>query len=715
MCCIVALLIQTSTYTYDKEVEEALKRGYVECRSRTFVVTGAAGVGKSHTLSLILNQDPPEVRHSTGILDNPVRAISYSLATVDGNSNLIKVDEDGVINIVSQRFVVHEPSESRVESTPFQQHPNNSATVAEYDQALEQASEVSRSSAEQNFLGKLATALDKNAGQKCVGSIDLIYFLDSGGQPEFQDILPAFVPNLSANIFVINLAEMLSDHPKVEYYVKGKPVSSYKSKHTHEEILKQCVRALNPGSISSPQLVIVGTHCDLVDQCTETINKKNEHLLQILQDKFGKNLIFHSGSNLIFPVNAKTPNQDDRHVTDELKKALLNCPTSVDVKKIPLPWFALEQVLQSIARQRHSGVMKVSECREIAERLHINSSSFDAALKYLSSLNLLLYYPDLIPGVIICNPQVILEKLTELVQSNHWFRGTDNDSANSEDDQEMQLEGNNPWLKFVNSAVLTEKLLGEFPKHYVYDNNIFTPASLLKLLEHLLIIAQIKTSPTEYIMPSLLTELGSDKLDKYRSQSNTFAAPLLVHFPREWPQSGFFSSLLASLLSPAKLEVLLNEQANPTCVHKNCFQFQLSKMLGKITLIDSFDLGYFEIHVSADEHECEQFCPQIKSAIFDALKGIRNAPDAVAAIFCPKSNDHLCSTNTHIAFVIPEGGCWVCSDNTAQVHGPLDKQQAVWFDPPPKQKGMTVTVLGKANSTTCLSIDKGRMELEMLT
>ena len=653
-------------------------------------MTGAAGVGKSHTLSLILNQDPPEVRHSTGVLDNPVRAISCSQATIDGDSKLIKLDEDGVINIVSQRFVKHEPSEIQVENTRLQQHQKNSATVADHDQALGQASEVIRSSAERNFLGKLAIALDKNAGQECVGSIDLMYFLDSGGQPEFQDILPAFVPNLSANVFVINLAEMLSDHPKVEYYVRGKPDSSYTSRHTHEEILKQCVRALNPGSNSSPQLVIVGTHSDLVHQCTETISKKNELLLKILQDKFGKNLIFYSGSDLIFPVNAKTPNQDDRQVSDKLKKALLSCPTAV--KQIPLPWFALEQVLQSIARERHTGVMKVAECREIAERLHISSSSFDAALKYLSSLNLFLYFPDVIPGVIICNPQVILEKITELVHSNHWHHGIKDNSAASQGDQGMQLEGS-PWLKFYNRAVLTEELLKEFPKHYIPDNNIFTPASLLKLLEQLLIVAQIKTSPTEYIMPSLLTELGSDEMDEYRSQPTTFAAPLLVHFPREWPQSGFFCSLLASLLSPTRLEVLLDAQANPTCVRKNCFQFQLPKMLGTISLIDNFDLGYFEIHVSAELHECKRFCAQIKSAIFKAVKGIRNAPEAVAAFFCPKGS-HLCSTNTHLAFVIPEGRCWVCSENPAQVHGLLDdKKLAVWFDSPASlQEGMILNV-----------------------
>ena len=61
-------------------LQEAMKRGHVMCRTLNYAVTGAAGTGKSHTVSLILNEDPPEERHSTGLLNSPIRAISSSLA-----------------------------------------------------------------------------------------------------------------------------------------------------------------------------------------------------------------------------------------------------------------------------------------------------------------------------------------------------------------------------------------------------------------------------------------------------------------------------------------------------------------------------------------------------------------------------------------------------------------------------------------------------------
>ena len=46
------------------------------------LILGAAGVGKTHLKHLLLKKDPPGQRVSTGVADNPVRAISFSLAGV---------------------------------------------------------------------------------------------------------------------------------------------------------------------------------------------------------------------------------------------------------------------------------------------------------------------------------------------------------------------------------------------------------------------------------------------------------------------------------------------------------------------------------------------------------------------------------------------------------------------------------------------------------
>ena len=59
-----------------------MSKGYVETSVTKCLILGAAGVGKTHLKHLLLKKDPPGQRVSTGLADNPIRAISFSLAGV---------------------------------------------------------------------------------------------------------------------------------------------------------------------------------------------------------------------------------------------------------------------------------------------------------------------------------------------------------------------------------------------------------------------------------------------------------------------------------------------------------------------------------------------------------------------------------------------------------------------------------------------------------
>ena len=67
---------------------EAMKKGYAECSTIKCLIHGSAGVGKTHVKHLLLKMPPPELRISTGIADNPVRAVTVSTVGVS------KQDED---------------------------------------------------------------------------------------------------------------------------------------------------------------------------------------------------------------------------------------------------------------------------------------------------------------------------------------------------------------------------------------------------------------------------------------------------------------------------------------------------------------------------------------------------------------------------------------------------------------------------------------------
>ena len=94
-----------------------------------------------------------------------------------------------------------------------------------------------------------------------------IHFIDSGGQPEFHDLLPLFIHDTSVVIFVFKLSERLDQKPIVEYYgSEGSLGEKYVSYLTHKEILEHSLKVLKVRQGTCPTILVIGTHEDVVPQ-----------------------------------------------------------------------------------------------------------------------------------------------------------------------------------------------------------------------------------------------------------------------------------------------------------------------------------------------------------------------------------------------------------------------------------------------------------------
>ena len=101
--------------------DEAMRKGYAECSTINCLIHGSAGVGKTHVKHLLLKMPPPELRISTGIADNPVRAVTVSAVGVS------KQDEDDwcildgdydLMHTVSQMMILPLPKDAPREVQP---------------------------------------------------------------------------------------------------------------------------------------------------------------------------------------------------------------------------------------------------------------------------------------------------------------------------------------------------------------------------------------------------------------------------------------------------------------------------------------------------------------------------------------------------------------------------------------------------------------------
>ena len=231
-----------------------------------------------------------------------------------------------------------------------------------------------------------------------------IHFIDSGGQLQYHDILPLFVQKPAVVIFVLNLSEELSHQPTIEYYgADGKPVSRpYRSSLSHKQILQHCLGAMCSQD-ARPLIITVGTHRDAADRCSESIEEKSQKLKALLDA--GSFRVVYNGEELeevIFAVNGKTPQDEDRHVAKVLREEIISvCPQPI---KMPIAWFGLEVLLQ---RSSHDGILSLVECQGCAKRLHIEGDAFSAALHHLVHHNVFLHYPEVLPQTVFCDPQVV--------------------------------------------------------------------------------------------------------------------------------------------------------------------------------------------------------------------------------------------------------------------------------------------------------------------
>ena len=669
----------------------------MESRAIVLLLLGAAGAGKSSFKCLILRWSPPAVRESTPLAEAAIRAISVCRATIGGqdmewqyvsSEELFRTVADAIKAGVPVRFLpltrfllhVLPPDADYSDLTPTKEGTQPDGSSSQPSSSTPRSLPPSHLQLEE----ELIDLISQSSGSRKLLDVDWVYIVDSGGQPQFHEMLPAFIRYASACVFVTRLDESLTDYPTIEYYGQGgqRHGTPYPSSLTHEQILQHCFQALQSRRCTSstpqsgPMVFVAGTHKDQEHHCPETRDAKNIKLLDSLRPVFGDKLGLYRSAEpdqLIFPINAKTPGREDEKVASEFRKIVTtSCPHKR--KPIPIPWFVLEQFICQYAAENQVRVVSIKECRQIAQRLHMDDPTFVAALDYLVALNIFHFYPTILPNLVFCDTQVLLDKISELVEYSHMLRGSSGAPS---------IGG---WLRFRDEGIITVEFLQEFPEHYVAG--LFTPSDLLKLLSGLFITAHLAGG--EYFMPSLLQQLRPEDpmIKRYRCDHTSAASPLLVHYPGGCLPSGIFTALIAYLQNVRSWKLFF-KRGKPDCLHRNCIKFERPDgRPGSVTLIDSFT--HFEVHLASRTPVSCILCSKISSDIYD---GLERAADTLSytnlhpekAIFCSGGGED-CEPTPHPAEVGADHQWWRCLTDK-EFGGELTEGQALWFSSGEQVKG----------------------------
>ena len=614
----------------------------------TCLATGAPGSGKTHLRYLLYGLFPPDLRISTACIEEAQRAVIGSLDSEDSEESQWKpVHSGGLKEMVAEGVSAgvqgleeeilvsasHKPDTTPLKSdTTTQTHD---AVIAVHDSgsqvtkvpasgdpqpqlqhrkeeavhAIQPSALVVKETVEANVPRMQAFELPETSDiLKLMKNLSTskqplrahwMHFIDSGGQPQFLEILPAFIRNVSLLLLLVKLSEELSDTPTVEYFSPdGKSYQLGVFPLSNEQLLLQAAQLSLfhqsqislPHNIiekeqSQPNMTVVGTFADQESKCKETRSEKNNRLKQLLQP-FQKQLIPRSKSEIIFPVNAKSAGQgkNEDPVATELRRVIQKLAPRLRMR-FPLLWYFLEMELRRLGLK----IVTKSECWEIAKKLGFESKeALEAALLYLHEANLFLYYPDVLSNTIFVDPQAVLTNITQLYERHIKLEDAPESEVVGEDD-----------LRYRDQALFTASALISLDTDY--SKAAFPNEDLITLLQYRLIVSEMPffiNDEMVYFMPSLLPALEEGDIIRPKT---TAASPLIISFQEGWAPTGLFCALVVSLLSrksklPWKISELVS--GNMSKLYKNDLEFSIGCNPGSITLVNT--MKQFELHPSSE-------------------------------------------------------------------------------------------------------------------
>ena len=296
----------------------------MDYRGISSVVVGLGGSGKTHTLAMILNEPLPDKRVSTPCTKPPVRTVSQVTIGEDGGV-LERVEGEKYSSIVADTV------EEVAHNLPPTSQPH---------------SVIPHFIREQVIMKKMNQSLHQEKPKEDGKPVQISRFFwnrltDSGGQPQFLEVLPIFLHHISLGIFVIKLNERLDAFPMIEFYNHaGNSVGTpYKSRYSQEQVIRHFMRVFisQGGREMDVKFLFIGTHKDRMEESKdESIQDKNKRLNEIIKSfNMEKNVIYRAGGgrNPIFAINAKTPEESDWKVIAGVRSKLVK----KDVPLISIP------------------------------------------------------------------------------------------------------------------------------------------------------------------------------------------------------------------------------------------------------------------------------------------------------------------------------------------------------------------------------------------
>ena len=616
---------------------EALKLGYDTLKATNVLLFGVAGTGKTCITHLLLGKTPPKEHNSTGVKDSArrVRNVRNLELECSGNEWKEVTLEDIETRIVDKILSFSKEESKEDSSTPL---PPNALKRQEITE------EVQKVTTDPDIFTQLEDILknpEVDWRTKQVLGSNWIYVIDSGGQPHFHNLLPLFINGISIAIYVLRLSDKLSDRPLIKYARNDKkssePIPSNLSVIENFKYLCQSIHSQNDNC----SVLCVGTHLDEYEKLDETRETIDEKKKELKQD--------------IITIDTQTEGEERKKQTEAIR-IIVNEAGSKEIK-IPTWWHLLEIRI----RKKNKDIISFDECKEIADELNFHPDALVAALNFFHEHHIFHYYHEVLPNVVFCSTQVLLDIVSELIEHAVYI-------------QNKPVKHGKQVDSFKSYGIITCDFLDEMLKK-IFLPNLFEAVDLLKIFEDRYIATSTATRQSrmsDYFMPSVLGILSSEDLMKQKKELLKHGTPFLFHFDGGLSHCGVFCCLQVHLIGVKKWNLICKDQRK-----QNIAIFSITDCRGTISLIDM--ITHFELHIEQGDpkifHESRTVIKEGILAAYDKLK--MKCPSIESAFICPcgvcdhpavvECNSMRCSIDEKKCYDLgPEHKAWLSPEQSPQ-------------------------------------------------
>ena len=633
--------------------------------------------------------------------NNKTDYTSGQIRLYDESESEIKdqVDQDGEVDS-SRETQPHEvaSSESVKRESSRTSSPSSELKMF-HDQLLSDTNPIDDSKSD-NALMDLLKILEKTESRtdKVNLNREWLYFIDSGGQIQFQQILQAFIPGVTVLMLVINLAEDLSSPANCEYHKDGKIYMKSKYSISVKTLLKRLIRMVKfsnfhqqiPLAISTSdenclfkhpnlKIITIATHRDELEEKGEIskISNINSQLAEIYKPveenlQYGKicpKQIFYE----VDGRKALSENFDNKvikTISDTLSRQALEV-------NIPIRWYGYEILLREKASES-CGVLRLGKCMSLGTDLHMKTGEVESALELFYLLNSILLYPKEVSELVFINPNSLIQVINQLMCLVCQIRNG-----------EYGGDGEFALLKLANLGIISRDVLSrEALNIYTQISNEFDEfkTDLFKIFIHLLIAAELPvkkpSDDKQYFMPALLPLINSSSALDFIPFETSKSSPLLFYFSKGAP-IGLFCALIVTLLSVIIEDDKKRYKKNlwiipesTEIIYSNFIVLQNQQLGVKVVLVESLD--WFEIYCEdpQDQFDVKEF---IEDSLFDAAKNRKLEKEIESeldiAFFCPCSKQ----SQPHLAEIKEKNSKLVCKSSGEVVNDTEGFPRTSWM------------------------------------